>query len=450
MSLPLSHAGGSVDGISAALDLRFASSLSLTSTSGLTPSFSRASTGTFFNSSGVLTTAAINAPRFDYVYDGSAWVSKGLLVEEQRTNTSTYSEQFDNAAWTKAGGSISANQIAAPDGATTADKFTENSGSSVHYCLGSGGSIANNTICTASCFVKKGDRRYVYLTLNDGTATRLRYTVIFDLDTGTGVNEFSIGSPTDTGYFIQNFSNGWYKISVKIKTGSSQAYACEMAIGMSDSASPSTRDFTNPSYTGNGSSNFYLWGTQVEAGAFPTSYIPTTTAAVTRSADVCQITGGDFTSFWNATEGTFATEGDNLINIGVGSSREFAIVGAEKTSTSNESVTIWKRSAEGLSASVTVVGGAIPVSIYGSSAWADGATGRVAFGFKLNDYASSFNGSAVSTDTSGVMPSGLEELAIGYLRNSGGSIGTFFNGHISRLRYYAIRLPNRLLIAKST
>ena len=446
MSLPLLHAGGSVDGISAALDLRFASSLSLTSTSGLTPSFSRASTGTFFNSSGVLTTAAINGPRFNHIYNGSSWVSKGLLVEEQRTNTSTYSEQFDNAAWTKAGGSISANQIAAPDGATTADKFTENSGSSVHYCLGSGGSIANNTICTASCFVKKGDRRYVYLTLNDGTATRLRYTVIFDLDTGTGVNEFSIGSPTDTGYFIQNFSNGWYKISVKIKTGSSQAYACEMAIGMSDSASPSTRDFTNPSYTGNGSSNFYLWGTQVEAGAFPTSYIPTTTAAVTRSADVCQITGADLTSILSFTEGSFAVEFDSLVsNTGALGYGIFSISDSA-TNLSRmffdfyipDNAYRWYIRDDGNSGKTTQLKPG-PLSDQGVSV-------KSSMAYKQNDIAISLNSASALTGIDQTIPATLNRLQIG----TNDAYAGVWCGHIARLRYYPIRLPNATLQVLST
>src|SRR3954469_16644246 len=66
-------------------------------------SFSRATTGTRFNSSGVLVTEAIDAPRFDYAWNGSAWVAVGLLIEEQRTNSLLQSNTFSNAAWLKAG-----------------------------------------------------------------------------------------------------------------------------------------------------------------------------------------------------------------------------------------------------------------------------------------------------------------------------------------------------------
>ena len=85
--------------------------------------FTRSTTGSYYNSAGVLSTAAINAPRFDY--DPVTLESVGLLIEESRTNLLTYSEQFDNAVWTKSNASITANAIIAPDGTLTADKLVE-------------------------------------------------------------------------------------------------------------------------------------------------------------------------------------------------------------------------------------------------------------------------------------------------------------------------------------
>ena len=95
MSLPLLHAGRTNPGLSAALDLRFALDKSLTAYRGPTPSFSRASTGSYFDGSGVLRYAALN--------------------------TTLYSEDFSNAYWTKSNATISTNQTIAPDGKNTAD-----------------------------------------------------------------------------------------------------------------------------------------------------------------------------------------------------------------------------------------------------------------------------------------------------------------------------------------
>ena len=65
-------------------------------------------------------------------------------------------------------------------------------------------------------------------------------------------------------------------------------------------------------YDGNGTSGIYLWGAQLEEGAFPSSYIPTTTAAATRSADVASITGTAFSGWYRQDEGTFYGEATGL------------------------------------------------------------------------------------------------------------------------------------------
>ena len=412
------------------LDLNFALNKSLTPTVGPTPSFSRASTATVTNSAGVLTLAAINEPRFDHVYDGTNWISKGLLIEEQRVNYVKYANDLSTNWANEAGATREYNSIVSPDGGTNATKVNVAvSGFSgiFQFPLLNGGSGTY----TYSIFAKKGTKDWLIILNAAGSGSSPTF---FNISNGTIGTVFSGYSAT-----ISDVGNGWYRCILTTASSTTPSWFQIAFVDANNSVTPASTGYS------------YVYGAQIELGSFATSFIPNNTASsVTRSADVCQITGSAFTNLWNATEGTFATEGNNSINIGVGSSREFAIVGAEKTSTSNEAVTIWKRSADGLSASVTTVGGANPALIYGSSAWADGATGRVAFGFKLNDYASSFNGSAVSTDTSGVMPSGLEELAIGYLRNSGGSIGTFFNGHISRLRYFNTRLSNNKLVELSS
>ena len=288
MSLPLLGAGMATDGPSAVLDLNFASLLSLTPSVGPTPSYTRASTGTYFNASGVLTTAAINGPRFDHVYNGVSWVSKGLLIEEARTNSLTYSEDITNAIYVKSGVSISSNAAIAPDGTTTADLiYPTTSTTSVYY-----NSYPGTSQYTASVFAKASGKSCFAFYHNDGA----NLGASFNLANGTVSNVFSGNSAS-----IRNFGNGWYRCTI---TSSTTASYLLWQIFLQDSQGTS---FT---VTPNGTDGVLFWGAQRELGSFPTSYIPTTTAAVTRSADVCQITGTDFSGFWNASEGSVVAEYD--------------------------------------------------------------------------------------------------------------------------------------------
>jgi len=420
MSLPLSHAGGSVDGISAALDLRFASSLSLTSTSGITPSYSRASTGTYFNASGVLTSAAINGPRFDHVYNGTNWVSKGLLVEEQRTNLLIYSEQFDNAAWIKTGLLITANSTVAPDGTTTADSAIPNNAllTPQIYRI-----LASSIPVNYSVFLKYNGIRYARI--SSAYIASGADAAVFDLVDGT---ISLIGSAATAK--ISAVGNGWYLCSV-----SSSSAGAERNINPQNSPSIVLVD---QSY--NGTSGIYIWGAQLEAGSFPTSYIPTTTVAVTRSADVCQITGGDFSGFWNASEGSFACEvnplgGNTIVNQGIVTANDGTfsnVLGQIRNLlNTNGDYGAFCRASGTTTMAIVRAAGSTQVNV----------DFRVATGFKANDCADSLNGGAVITDSTVTLPT-VNRLTIGDFHTGA---NTILNGHIARLRYFNKRLTNQQL-----
>jgi hypothetical protein len=117
----------------------------------------------------------------------------------------------------------------------------------------------------------------------------------FDLQNGTFVNTSQ--NPT-----ITSFGNGWYRCTVQSSS------ATQTFFRMSN-------DGTSVSYPGDGASGVFLWGAQLEAGAFPTSYIPTTIVTAARSADVCTITSSAFNSFYNQSEGTFLSK-TQLFSIG--------------------------------------------------------------------------------------------------------------------------------------
>ena len=237
------------------------------------------------------TTAAVsvgpvsNVPRLDYL--GSS--CPRLLLEPQRTNLLTFSEQFDNAAWTKTRSTITANNAVSPDGYASADRitdttFTANS-SFIERTIGS----TINTAYTYSCFVKAGTAPHVYIGIFDS----INYTAIFNLS--TGVNTFTTSGATSS---ITPYANGWYRISITRTVGTVTIYPYIGVCQLSNSIT----------YNGTGAYTAQIWGAQFEAGAYATSYIPTLSASVTRVADAASKTG--ISSLIGQTEGTLFVESE--------------------------------------------------------------------------------------------------------------------------------------------
>lgn len=422
MSLPLTHAGLSAPGISAALDLKFASTLSLTSSSGITPSFSRASTGTYFNSSGVLTSAAINTPRFDHTYNGTSWVSRGLLVEEQRTNVVTNSADFTSGSWANVDVARLTSAGIAPDGTNTAVKMYPTS-STIMTRIYRGAAYS-----CISVFAKAAEKSIVYF--YDLTGVNVCW---FNLSSGTiGTNNTGLTAS------MTNCSNGWFRCSL----ASSSSTFSFFQIGVSDSNG-------SLSSTASGTNGILIWGAQGESGSFPTSYIPTTSASSTRSADVCQITGSNFSSFWNASEGAVAVEFDRFAPIGSSVTpgyvypRTFQFAG-----TSGNSIDYFGRH-DTSPAKELITGTSSSVQQFAFEPTTSNNTAlgiqKIALGFASNDAALSYQGASVLTDNTVVVPV-VTSLAIGSLAGS----SNYLNGHIARLRYFNKRLPNATLQKLST
>jgi hypothetical protein len=224
------------------------------------------------------TTDRLDIARIDYSTGEAA-----LLVEPQRTNLVTYSEQFDNAAWNKQNSSVTANTTISPDGLQDADKLVENTALGQHALLISG--AWSTTQQTASIYVKSAERTKLYIGNNS-----LGVGIFFDLTTGT--IEGILGAITGT---ISSVENGWYRVTATHTATASQTLLIGTYITYTGVYS-TTRD-----YTGNGTSGIFLWGAQLEAGNYSTSYIPTTSASVTRNRDVISST---IPSILNASSGT--------------------------------------------------------------------------------------------------------------------------------------------------
>jgi hypothetical protein len=173
-----------------------------------------------------------------------------------------------------------------------------------------------------------------------------------------------------------------------------------------------------------------IWGAQLEAGAFATTYIPTIASTVTRSADVATITGSLFSQWYGQPQGTFVMNA-TPVNNGC-----YALAATDGTA--NEEIIL--RYASTGSAAVVRDGGTIQAN-FGTGV----LTGKNALAYNTNDFASSTNGGAAATDTSGTVPTN-NQVSLG--RAFDGSLN--INGHIRSIDYYPVRAADFQLQALTT
>lgn len=235
--------------------------------------FTRASTGTYFDSAGVMQTAAIDVPRVDY--RPSTLALRGLMVEEQRTNIVLRSQELDNAtSWTVSNGTITANDATAPDGTVTAEKLVEASGATGNKQVIQSVSVSSGVIYTISAYVKAAERNCILLGFGSATpwGGGAQREASFNLGTASVIA--SSGGVTAT---ITAASNGWYRCQVvsPVTTAAATPFHVLRLVNAAGS----------PSYAGVAGSGIHLWGAQFEAGGFASSYIPTAATAQTRSID---------------------------------------------------------------------------------------------------------------------------------------------------------------------
>jgi hypothetical protein len=338
-------------------------------------SFARASTGYAETAAGVLVPFASGELRR---------TDKGMLVEGARTNLLLYSQELDNVYWSKVRCSITANATAAPDGTLTADKIVEDgTASATHFPISQSPGytiVADSTFCISG-FFKAGERSWVHLRGGDGTETNA-FGKYFNLASGVVGSSTAAGAGALAASGIRALANGWYFCWVSGTVGGGITAARSMAkMGTADNTQ---------SYSGDGASGLYCWGMQTEAAAFPSSYIPTTTASVARAADV--LTNSDATSapfglFCEYELPVFASAldlvgFDNIIN---GSGLYIPITSPSWA---------WVREA---SVTTAIVSGNGTAPIAGTPAKAAGS-------FALNDVKASSKGNVGTADTSVAPP----------------------------------------------
>ena len=180
-------------------------------------------------------------------------------------NLLTYSEQFDNAAWTKAQSTITSNSVTAPDGTTTADKLVEDATNSQHVLFRST-SISLNTTHAASGYFKAGERTRINFRLLNGTFNS-GANVTFDLSAGTTPFSSLIGTATNLLFSITPVGDGWYRCSVSCVVDATSTAGVWAAYLVNTG--------NNDTYTGDGTSGIYVWGAQLNVGALQPYYSTT-------------------------------------------------------------------------------------------------------------------------------------------------------------------------------
>lgn len=344
-------------------------------------------TATRINSGGLVQLVNADLPRFDF--DPITKACKGLLIEESRINIQVQSEDF-STTWVATGITVSTNSTTAPDGNTTADTLTASTspGNIVHLQA-----VGNGTTYTFSLFVKKLTSDTVQINFSNVAAGP-----IFTFSTET----FSTVASWTTSF--QKLDNGWYRITA---TRASNTVFAGMQIRIANSGEA-----------------IYAWGAQMEAGAFATSYIPTTTTSLTRNSDVVQMTGTNFTSWHNASEGSFVCW--------------FSTVSSTPSILGDQTAASALLYSSGLD--VKTFNGTSSLTATGS--FTRNTLAKCAFGYSASGRSISLNGGVTVQDANTLQTLTRVELGRAF-------ISSYLNGCIAKMFYYPQRLTNNEIAAVS-
>ena len=367
------------------LDLDFANSKTLDPRI----TFTRASGGSYVGADGLIKLAGVNEPRFDH--DPYTGESLGFLVEEARTNSLTYSQNF-STGWTPNNVNLTPDAGLAPDGSFTAGLITVNNGYSgtdahiVHARVVAGGT--NNQ--HISFYLKANGFDTIYF-ISGSTTYGTYYRKLSDYP--------SVG-------------NGWYRVSAtgfSVPTDPASFY-----IGVCNLSGSRTA-------TGDGVKGVYIWGVQWETGAFPTSYIPTVASTRTRAADTASITGKNFSSWYNTAQSTILAKLQNINAAGANSIWSF------DDGTSSQRIMF------------RVGFGAMATNFTNISDAAIPYAATHAFAITANSMSGAKNGTLYTA------PTGTSVPIVTQLQFGAGPGVNRASGTIARLTYYPVRLPDAQL-----
>lgn len=382
-------------------------------------SFTRATTAAVMDRMGVMRTVPAGAPRWRW--HPITGEPQGLMIENQRTNLVLRSEELDNASWSKTNASISANSVAAPDGATTADTLTVSGASgSANQAV----TITAGNALTVSAHFRQFTSSHARIRISDGTN---QVAAWFNLASGAvGTAQAGAATVLYSAHSMEALPGGWYRCQLTVTTNTNTSQSLFLSCAAADNVEPANGD------------SVYVWGAQAESPgtiSAASTYIATAGSTQTRNGDALLVPTSS--SWFSATAGTMLLEWvgrqTTLSNVYAG------IAG----SSFDDTVYLFRLSASQLAMAVRA-GGVVQAQIAVSHSNTDGTSYRAAMAWSANDFALCIDGAAPSVDTSGALPSGVVRIGVGNAPWSASGNNQPFVP-IRRLAYWPKRLANSVL-----
>jgi hypothetical protein len=358
-----------------------------------------------------------NLPRLDYPINADGSVGcPSLLLEPQRTNTLALSEQFDNAYFTKAASSVTANAAISPSGYQDADKLVPDTSNAIHSVYRSSQPIVGGIY---SVFAKADGYNWILLASHPSSSPAAR-GAFFNVGNGTiGTAAAGINAK------IENYGNGWYRCSINEGGSPSTIW----------SVIPTNADNVT-TFAGNGTDGVLIWGGQNEQGSYATSYIPTLGASVTRVGSA--VYKGSIASLIGATEGVLFVD---FIKPPTASTRtKIARAAALLTDGGNsflQSINLDLETNGNLRANIVDTTTQVDIQ---TGAYSAGTRIKMAFAYKENDCVLYINGTQIGTDTSCTIP-----VCTAYEIGSYETANNTQTNYVSQALLFKTRLTNQQL-----
>jgi hypothetical protein len=350
--------------------------------------------------------------RVDYT-DGTG----SLLVEPQRTNLITYSEDFTDGSWIKDASTITPNAVTSPDGTLNADKIIATATNSSHSAFISLSSSTSSSTSYCYSFFAKAEEYTKAAIRIGGSGYSTQPMAVINLSNGSIVSQQGF-----TSISVANFDNQWYKISAVFTATSS------VAPNIQPIADGFTTTSDNYTYTGDGTSGIYIYGAQFEQGSYPTSYIKTQGSTVTRNQDEYTKTG--ISDKINSEEGVLFFEMAALSDDGT-----LRCITLSDGGITNRVLIIYDTQSNSIRAVVVSTAGTSFDELHTVTSTLD--FHKIAIKWKLNDFALWIDGVEVATDTSGAAPIGLDRIVFDV------GNGTYdFYGKVKQLQIFKTALSD--------